>query len=70
MDSIIHLMVQDRIERLQREAAERRAVATDGSSAFHRLASAMTVLVAAVTSRAPSSAPAITPTLDGYPYRG
>ncbi len=70
MDSVTQLLVQDRIERLQREAAERRAFGTQESSTFRRLADAMTALVAAITSRAPTSAPSITPALDGYPYRG
>jgi hypothetical protein len=68
MNSYSILLVNDRMEQLQREAAERHARPTDGA-AFRRITAALTSLWLAIALPAPT-ANRIVPTLDGYPYRG
>ena len=68
MNSYTILLVNDRIEQLQRQAAELHARPADGA-AVRRITAALTSLRLAITTPVGSSNP-IAPALDGYPYRG
>ena len=68
MNSYTHLIVNERMEQLRREAAERHARPAQGATT-RRIATALTSLRLAITTPVGSSNPII-PALDGYPYRG
>ena len=68
MNSYSILLVNERIEQLRREAAERHARPAQGATA-RRVTAALTSLRSAITTPVGSANP-IVPALDGYPYRG
>jgi hypothetical protein len=67
MNSYSILLVNDRIEQLQRDAAEHHARPSDGA-AVRRITAALTSLWLAIAMPAPTANMAV-PALDGYPYR-
>jgi hypothetical protein len=69
MNSYAILLVDERIEQLRRDAAERRADPSTGWAMVRRIGAALGAIVAAITAPVTSSRSA-TPALDGYPYRG
>ena len=69
MNSYTIILVNDRMEQLRRDAAERRASQRQGST-VQRLGAALSAVAAAITTPVTVSARSTTPALDGYPYRG
>lgn len=69
MNSYSILLVNERIEQLRREAAERREFAP-GPTMAHRIGAALGAVAAAITTPASPEHGSSTPTLDAYPYRG
>jgi hypothetical protein len=69
MNAFAILVVNDHMEQLRREAAERHAHPAQSSSFVRRIATAAADLKAALVTPASISNP-IVPTLNGYPYRG
>jgi hypothetical protein len=69
MNSYTIILVNDKIEQLRRDAAERHATPSQGS-AVQRISAALGALAAAITTPAGASGGSPTPALDGYPYRG
>ena len=68
MNSYTILLVNERIEQLQRDAAELHARPARGATT-RRITAALTSLRSAITMPVGSANP-IVPALDGYPYRG
>ena len=68
MNSYTNLLVNDRLEQIRREAAERHARPAQ-APAVRRITAALTSLRLAITTPVGSANP-IAPALDGYPYRG
>ena len=69
MNAFAILVVNDHMEQLRREAAERHARPAQSSSFVRRIAAAAADLKAALVTPASINSP-ILPTLNGYPYRG
>jgi hypothetical protein len=69
MDSYSILLVNERIEQLRREAAERREFA-GGPTLARRIGAALGAIAAAITAPASTDDVSPAPTLDAYPYRG
>jgi hypothetical protein len=69
MNAFAIFVVNDHMEQLRREAAERHAGPAQASSFVRRIAAAAADLKAALVTPASINSP-ILPTLNGYPYRG
>ena len=67
MNSYSILLVNERIEQLQRDAAEHHARPTEGA-AVRRITAALTSLWLAIA-MPPAPADPVLPALDGYPFR-
>ena len=70
MNSYSILLVNDRIEQLRREAAQRAQNPDQGSALARRLGGALKSVAAAITMPVTADYRSTTPVLDGYPYRG
>jgi hypothetical protein len=69
MNAFAILVVNDHLEQLRREAAERHARPAQSPAFIRRIAAATADLKAALVTPASITSP-IVPTLNGYPYRG
>jgi hypothetical protein len=69
MNAFAILVVNDHLEQLRREAAERHARPAQSPAFIRRIAAAAADLKAALVTPA-SITSQIVPTLNGYPYRG
>jgi hypothetical protein len=68
MNAYAVFVVNEHLEMLRREAAERRAANEGRPSVMARIVSRVTSLRRAITTSEPAGP--IVPRLDGYPYRG
>ena len=69
MHAYATLIVSDHLEQLRREAAERRAHPAQTPAIVRWIAASATSLKSALSAPAEGFQP-VTPTLQGYPYRG